>query len=359
MRKYYPGITLFKLVGSLLVLIAHIMLLHYMTLLPGQQLVQFTSLALRNVVPCFYVVAGFLAYKGWTHAARPAAYMKRYISRILLIYCFFCLIFVGESIVPMLISNGLGFGNVFLQIKIMIAAVFLTGPFIQFWFIPPLIFGMLAAYWLVQKQQIRLAFIMALSGFVSIQFVSGSLMNVSGINAESFPFLDAAYVEYLFLFTTRYIGFGLTFVIAGVLLAKYEDVFLQIRAIPFLIATVLFSLAETLLLIRFSEWSTDYKLAFSVLPNTLLLFYGVLRIRSNAIQTYHKFISRFSLVTFFGHILFIQMNRYMLGWTSPELNMTQNFVLLFITLIQCIAFTALFSLRFKYFKTRQTKNISS
>lgn len=35
MRKYYPGITLFKLAGSLLVLIAHIMLFRYMMLLPG------------------------------------------------------------------------------------------------------------------------------------------------------------------------------------------------------------------------------------------------------------------------------------------------------------------------------------
>jgi hypothetical protein len=359
MRKYYPGITLFKLGGSLLVLVAHIMLLRYMTLLPGQALVQFASLATRVVVPCFYVIAGFLAYKSWSHAASSRSYIQKYLKRLLIIYCFFCCIFVAEHIVPKLISDGLSAGNLFVQAKILVIAVFLNGPFIQFWFIPPLIFGLLAAYWLFEKQHARLAVILALTAFVAIQFVSGSLMKVFGVTAASFPFIDPDYMGYLNVFATRYIGFGYTFVVAGVFLAKYEAQFVQIRVKPVLIFAIFITLIETSLLLQLSEWTTDYKFAFSMLPNTLLIFYGILRMKSPAVQTYHKRINLFSIVTFFGHVLFMRINLLLMSWNTASMSVAQDFIFLFLTVIECVAVTAFFSLGSKTLAAKQARKLPS
>jgi hypothetical protein len=359
MRKYYPGITLFKLGGSLLVLVAHIMLIRYMTLLPGQALVQFASLATRVVVPCFYVIAGFLAYKGWSHAASSRSYMQKYLKRLLIIYCFFCSFFVAEHIVPKLISDGFTAGNLLVQAKILVIAVFLNGPFIQFWFIPPLIFGLLAAYWFFEKQHVRLAVVLALAGFVAIQFVSGSLMKVFGVTAASFSLINPDYMEYLNLLVTRYIGFGFTFVAAGVFLAKYEAQFMQIRIRPILIFAIVFTVIETALLLQLSDWTTDYKFAFSMLPNTLLIFYGILRIKSPAVQTYHKKINLFSIVTFFGHVLFMRLNLLLMGWDTASMNVGQDFIFLFMTLIECVAVTAFFSLGSKSLAAKQARDLPS
>lgn len=359
MRKYYPGITLFKLAGSLLVLVAHLMLLRYMALMPGQAIVQFSGLATRIVVPCFYVVAGFLAYKGWSHAANPRLYIQKYLLRIGIVYCLFCCLFVAESIVPKLINDGWSAGNLFIQAKVLFIAFFLNGPFVQFWFIPPLVFGILTAYWLIQKQYSRLALILTLTGFVGMQFVSGSLKTLFGITAESFPAIDPAYIDYLYLFATRYIGFGFTFVALGVLLAKYEASLMQIKVKPILIFALGLTVVETLLLLRFSEWTTDYKLAFSMLPNTLLLFYGMIKIELPAVQTYHKIISLFSIVTFFGHILFMQTNLSLLGWSVDSMSVLQDFTLMLMTLLECIAVTMLLRASSRTFSARQTRNMAS
>lgn len=141
---------------------------------------------------------------------------------------------------------------------------------------------------------------MAIIGFAGIQFVSGSLMTLPGITKLSFPFLSPVYLEYLSLFATRYIGFGFTFVIAGVLLAKHEEQWMQINIKPILIFSIALTMVETMLLLALSEWTRDYKLTFSVLPNTVLIFYGIIRMKGAAVQKYHKQISLFSIVTFLG-----------------------------------------------------------
>lgn len=359
MRRYYPGITIFKLTGSLMVLLAHIMLIRYMEFMPHQQPMQFVFLNLRFIIPCFYVVAGFLAYKGWTYAANAGAYVQKYIYRILTIYCFFCLLFAAEYVLPALVSNGLTMSNLFLQTKIVFMTVFLNGPFIQFWFIPPLVFGILVSYWFYRKQKFRLAAVLALLGYTAIQFVSGSFRTVLSAAAGSLSFLDTAYFDYFNLFATRYIGFGFTFVIAGVLLAKHEEKLMQNKAWKLIIPTVILILVETLLLIRFTEWTTDYKLTFGILPCTILVFYGILSLKSQAIQSYHKVINLFSIVTFCAHIPFMKINLLLLGWNTASMNVSQDVIFLLLTFFECVAVTLFITYRKKVFAARQTRNLSS
>lgn len=341
MRKYYSGITLFKLAGCLVVLLAHTMLIRYMNDFSNQQF-KFLTPILGTVVPCFYVISGFLAYNGWKRAADARKYVKKYISRLSLLYGLFCMLFVVEHIIPELILNGLTLSNIALQARILIIAVVLNGPLVQLWFIPPLLFSMAVCYWLVYEMRaLRLAVILAIAGFLLTLFVCGSFIPITNAIFDGFTSNDSSVFSYVKLFIYRYLGFGLTFVLAGIWIAKYEEKFYQWRAWPFIIGTVVLTTAELLILLNYAEWSNDYKLALSILPSTLLLFYGILHIKWKAVQTYHAFINLFSIVTFVGHIPFMRVNLLLFDWDIASMSVYQDIIYLTLSLLECLALTVI------------------
>lgn len=355
MRKLYPGITMFKLAGAILVLVAHSLLIPSMTAMELPPLVSFLMLEGRIIVPCFYLVSGFLLYKGWTRADNPAAYVRRYILRIAAVYAVFCLIFAFEFIVPAITSGGWGPSNLVLQSKIMVMAVFVNGPLIQLWFIPPLLFGAVASYWLLKRLSLRALMILIVSAYVGIQLVSGSFLGILGFGGGvddagvgvggAGAVMDSAAdspLGYALLWATRYIGFGLTFVAMGALIAKYEERFLGLKIRNALLVAAALTIVETALLASFAPWSDAYKLTFSMLLNTALLFYGVLRIRSSVIAVHHRLLNLFSIVAFVGHIPFMRINVWLIGWGGTlELTLWQQALQTLLTFAECLALTML------------------
>lgn len=357
MRTFYPGITMFKLAGAILVLVAHALLIPSAAAMALPPLASFLMLESRVIVPCFYLVSGFLLYKGWTHADKPAAYVRRYILRIAAVYAVFCLIFAFEFIVPALAGGGWGLSNLVLQSKIMFMAVFVNGPLIQLWFIPPLLFGAFASYWMVQRMSLRTIVIVIASAYIMIQLGSGSLLGVFGFGggldgateagAGAGAVMDSAGdtpLDYAVLWATRYIGFGLTFVVMGALIARYEGRFLGMRIRKALLGAAALTIVETALLTAFAPWTDAYKLTFSMIPNTALLFYGVLRIRGAAITVHHRLLNLFSIVAFVGHIPFMRLNAWLLGWGGTmELALWQQALQTLLTFAECLALTMLLS----------------
>jgi hypothetical protein len=338
MRRYYAGITIFKLGGSLLVLLSHGVISHYIEEMANQQL-RFLITILSFIVPCFYVIAGFLAYKGWTHAKESRLYIQRYLKWILLIYGFFCLIFAAGTILPELIKNGLSFSNLFLQSKILLMTIVLYGPFVQFWFIPPLIFGIIVTYWLYEKKWLRLGLGLTMLCFIASQLISGTLRGVFDYAAGGSTFLETRYMDYIGLFVTRYLGFGLTFVLTGVLLARHEDKFLLFKGRTFFILALVVSSFEAFFLYQFVSWKDSYSLAFSIFPNTIFLFYGVLHIKSQLIRTYHRQINLFSMITFFSHTVFLRINFLVLHWSWSNVSFFHLLSNFSITLLECFLLT--------------------
>ncbi|MCR2803521.1 acyltransferase family protein [Paenibacillus soyae] len=339
MRKFYPGITVFKFAGALLVLFAHAMYFSYMTNETPSELASFAALASRVVVPCFYAIAGFLAYKGWTHAERPGAYVRRYMLRIGILYGCFCLLFAAQHIIPALVSGGFTVGNLVLQGKILFMVVFVSGPYVHLWFIPPLLFGIASSYWLLRKGNARVAALLILAGYSLCQFTSGSLRFVFEGGMDGFLGVRLEHWNYADLAITNHIGFGLTFVFAGALAARYEEWFLALRAGRWTIIALALAAAEVGLLLAVSEWTTEYKLIFSILPLTLLLFRGVLRIRSRFATIYHRTLSLFSVVTYISHILFMQANRFLFGWELGAMAFSEHALQFALTLAECTLLT--------------------
>ncbi|NQX66769.1 acyltransferase family protein [Paenibacillus alba] len=334
MRRYYPGITIFKLVGCLLVLFSHLMFNRYMGTIANPQL-RFLALPLGAIVPCFYAVAGFLAYKGWTNASDSRTYMRRNILRILYMYIPFCLLFMGQYIIPELIHGGLNMGNLILQAKILSAAVVLNGPSVQLWFIPPLLFSMFVCYWLIKRSGMRAALILGILGFLLSLLLTGSLRAVLGTSLNELlsgiPMLD-----YFKLFIYRYLGLGFPFVLTGIVIAKYEEKFFRARVWPMIMMAAIISTLELIYLLQFTAWSAEYKITIGIIPNTVLLFYWILHVKSQAIQKYHKFINLFSVVTFCGHILLMQLNLFLLNWDVAVLSGQQNVVYVMLTFMECL-----------------------
>lgn len=338
MRRYYPGITLFKLAGCLLVLFAHLMMNRYLGDVSNQQL-RFLILPMGIIVPCFYVVAGFLAYKGWSNARDSRRYLSRSLWKILIfLYIPFCLLFVIEHNVPELIRGGIHIGNLVLQAKIITAAVVLNGPSVQLWFIPPLLFSMFTCYWFFEKRVMYIGIIFAIAGFLWSMLISGSLQSISFFHVEEL-FSNSSILAYTKLISYRYLGLGFTFFITGMLIAKYEEMFYRARVWPLIIGTLIFSTLEILFLFNFTQWSTEYKITFSIIPNTILLFYVLLHIKSQAIQSYHKFIHLFSVVTFVGHILLMRINLFVLNWDVTKMNGMQDVLFLALTFVECLVLT--------------------
>jgi hypothetical protein len=358
MRRYYPGITIFKLAGSVLVLLDHGLFYFYIVEMPNQQM-RFVINILSVIVPCFYMIAGFLAYKGWSNAKSSRLYVRKYLTWILVVYGFFCLMFIVENILPELINKGLTFNNLFFQAKILLMTIILNGPYMQFWFIPPLIFGILVSYWFYEKGLLRLGVILALGGFLLSQFTSGTLRGVFDLLISGLTFLNPRYVEYIATFIKGYLGNGFIFVLVGVILAKYEERFFQIKVRTILIPAIILTSLETVFLFRFVEWSLEYALVFCVLPNTILLFYGVLHIKSQVVQAFHKVINLFSIIIYFCHILFMKLNLFILNWSPTSMNNFQFFIYLFLTLVECAALTYLLTYREKRNASKKEKYLSS
>jgi hypothetical protein len=329
MRKFYPGITVFKFAGAILVLLGHAM---FISLLEGasNKTMSFMMLLSGVIVPCFYVIAGFLAYKGWSHAARSEAYVKRYLLRIGVMYAFFCLLFTLQYSVSALVLDGFHPSNLILQAKIWFMGVFVNGPYYHLWIIPPLLFGVAASYWLLKKMPARSIVWICFAGYTVCQFTSGSLRFLFGGAMDGFLGLSLEQWNHLDLAMTRYIGFGLTFVTAGAVIAKYEERFLRLRVRR--VVMPLFILMD---------WTTEYKLAFTLLPLTLLLFYVVLRMQSRI--AYHRQLRLFSVVAYLSHVLFIQVNDLLFGWKTGDMLFSEYVARGLLTLAECVLLTYVIS----------------
>lgn len=339
MRKFYPGITVFKFAGAILILLAHSLFIPLLSAGAGSKTMSFAMLLARVIVPCFYVISGFLAYKGWSHAAHSGAYVRRYLIRIGIMYAFFCLLFTLQFNVSALLLDGFHLSNLFLQAKIWVMAVFVNGPFVHLWFIPPLMFGVAASHWLLRKKPARTVVWICLAGYAACQFTSGSLRFLFGGSMDGFLGFSLEQWNYFDLAWTQYIGFGLTFVTAGAIIAKYEERFLRLRVRRVFLPLGILVLIELVMLLATSQWSTEYKLTFTLLPLTLLLFYGVLQIQSSFAAAYRHQLSFFSVVTYVSHILFMQANGLLFGWKSGDMQFIEHVAQSLLTLTECIALT--------------------
>jgi len=336
MRKYYPGITLFKLIGSLLVVLTHIKL----PLIYAQLNKNIAGLHnfVAVIVPCFYVVSGFLAYQGWFNSKNRHLYIRRYLMWIFSVYIIFFLFYIIEHTLPLFWHYGFIPHFLFDQFKDLLEKFFIKGPNPALWFVPPLFFGVIVSYYFITRKKIRLVIVLASSGFIFAQFLSGTLR----VLLESFISSTANILNiHIIRLSVQYLGFGLPFVLTGVLLGKYETAFLQTKANLLWSITLASVLIEGIYLHYFVVGTYHYQLIFSMIPIAILTFYNILNIKADGIRQYHKFLNAYTIIIYFCHFYLISINLQILGLKLPDVTTQQSGLCLLLTFMECLVLTAL------------------
>jgi len=315
MRKYYPGITLFKLAGALLVLMGHITIptLYFQYgQVPGLQQ------AVAAIVPCFYMISGFLAYKGWMGTARPQGYIRRYLGGLAALYATLCglALLLGNG-TQAVYSAGAWHNAVLPLLRVYLV----VGPYTSLWFVPPLLVGVAFCYYCQQRGRLRWAIGLAVVGFVAAQLLGGTWRVALEATAGNVGLYHWKYSELLKLAVVNYLGLAVPFILAGVLVARHEAAFVALPAWRLAVLALGSTGLEFLLLGRLVQGPYTYlthPLILSILPVGVWLFYGVLHISSNGIRRYHAAINRFSALLYFSHQLLLPLSLSVLGLTIMD-----------------------------------------
>jgi hypothetical protein len=337
MRKYYSGITVFKLAGSLLVLLAHIKLPPVYLALTHR--LGGLAQAMAVVVPCFYMVSGFLAYKGWAHARRPGHYIRSYLMWVSGVYGLFCTYYLATTTLPDLLTNYRAHTSLASPLHMLFEVFVVKGPVFSLWFVPPLLFGVSVTYLFERRDQFKLVCGLAALGFITAQLTSGSLCALLDSNGYSSFWTSGKHAPLLAQIMASYLGIGFPFVVAGAWVARHEARF---QALPVkLLATtsVLVFIGEIWFLTRAGGASHQHFLVLSMAPISLLLFHGVLHLQLPGIGAYHALINRFSMVVFFLHPFLIEINSWLCGWVPYKLTAEQALACVLLTLPETLLFT--------------------
>lgn len=336
MRKYYPGITLFKLIGSLLVVLTHIKL----PLIYAQLNKNIAGLHnfVAVIVPCFYVVSGFLAYQGWSNSKNRPLYIRRYLTWIFSVYSIFFLFYVIENTMPLFWHYGFILHLIAEQTKDLLEKFFIKGPNPALWFVPPLFFGIIVSYYLVTRNKIKLALVLAATGFFVAQFLSGTLRVVLESYVGSTANLFSLHAKNILV---NYLGYGFLFVLLGVLIGKFETAFLKIKPLHIWLITLVCVVAEGLYLHYHVVGLFRYHIIFSMIPITILTFYNILNIKADRIRQHHKFLNAYTVIIYFCHFYLISINLQILGLKLPDVTTQQSGLCLLLTFMECLVLTAL------------------
>jgi hypothetical protein len=355
-RKYYPGITLFKLIGSILVVFTHIGLPNVYAQLNKSIIGLHSFVAI--VVPCFYIISGFLAYQGWSNSKYPRLYIKRYVMWIGSVYLLFLSYYILEHVVPLFIHYGFVRHLIFSQAVKILDIFFITGPNAALWFIPPLIFGTICCYYLHSTRKLSLAAKLAVASFIITLCMYGTLRMLLESIYGNIAFLRNTYVNIGMAVFYKYAGFGFTFVFAGTLLGKYENKFLQLKAPLFMCLTMILVVMEIALLNYIAVGYSIHYFVFSMIPLSVLAFYGILKVKANWVYAHHKLLNTFTVITFFCHIYFIDINIRVLGYHLNGATIQQTTSCLLLTLIEASVVTSVIVYVQKSFKIPVKKLLS-
>lgn len=359
MRRYYPGITLFKLIGSILVVLSHLEIFQFMY--QPNWYVAASARILTAIVPCFYMIAGFLAYKGWSNAENSYKYVLRYLTWIILIYGLFCFIYIANSTIPQFLAIGLTPHTIINQLRNLFLAVFIIGPYGQLWFIPPLIFGIIASYYFYSKKRLLTAVTLVILGFLLAQLITGTLGILIEVSIGDVFLFHIKHLRILQLLMLEYFGNGFPFILLGIIIGKHEEKFMQINFLKLLFFLVPPIILECVFLNYFvKQYNNNLSLLiFTPIPAGILLFYGVLHTKMRHIKTYHTPINLFTIVIYFSHMLLVYVNLKLLNWQLKTMMPFQMMLFICLTFTEGILITMFIMLLKRNLKSTSKQKILS
>ena len=337
-RRYIPGFDWARLFGSMLVVLAHTSLNKLASVLVTPEVYA----VLGEVVPMFFMMAGFLMYQSITTKEQPFRYMIGYIKRYALIYWAIVFVYYLNSYWGVYEQT-----HVF-HLKSFVADVvlqpFYWPVFIQLWFIPPLLVGIFVNYFIYSRQAERKWFwLIAAYALVAMAwYIYGGYIADIPVIQMLLSWKPFVMVDY-FLFRSAW---GVLYVYIGMWIAKNRDAADGVRLSAAALVAMAVMAADLYLM---SAWGNSitgvltFNLSSCIFAT--LLFLAILRIKGESLKKYRAYVSLFGGLNYFLHV---PQMYYLRRWTA-------NGVIQFLIII---AVNALLTAAIVHMKDRKKGKVS-
>jgi serine/alanine racemase len=258
-RLKYPAVDFVKFILAISVLF-----IHFQPLRDFSQMAHHLSAdtLARLAVPFFFMSTGFLSQD----ALMEASLLKRRLVKIFKLWLIWSLIYLPYRLI------GMAFNQLSLteDLIILFKDIVLQGVFIHLWYLPAVMFSLIALYLLLKKMSIQSIL------FVSfILFVIGSFADAyTGLFQQS-PTIYGYIEFYLDFFITSRNGlfFGLFFVALGyyIQVSKVHHRFKSSHLFGWFILSLFILFGELLVLLSISQ-PFDFNMRLGLIPSVVLLF---------------------------------------------------------------------------------------
>lgn len=295
-NSYIPGFDWVKLLGSMLIVLSHF----YLYGIAGELLSTQVIGIMGEVVPVFFMISGYLMYVSVTSRTQPYRYLLRYILKYGLVY--FVLSFFSVAAVYLRIYFDMN--RFFLKSFLVdLCTLPFHPPFMtQLWFIPPLLFGLLVnvPVWRKGWEKPFLWILIPYTLLVIFFSIYGShLLPIPFfyrfIQWKSFPEFSYFHMR---------LARGVLYVYIGMLAAKHRSFFDSLNLSQILLPASTVPALELTFIKAFGTTNlSNLGLTATAVLWSTILFLAVLRIKNQCLRRLHPFITVFSGLSYFFHIL--------------------------------------------------------
>ena len=292
--KNYNGIDIMKFTCSILVICMHTNPLSTYSEYLNFALVQVVG---RIAVPFFFIASGYLLFREMSLPLSQNEHnwfaIMKYIKRILTIYVVWSAIYFIFILDGLIKTNSVNLKS----IPTCVWNFIYLGSYYHLWYLPALIFSVLAFYWLLKYFSIKRILIIS-TIFYIIGLFGDSYYGIIKNN----QILENLFTFYFKFFITTRNGlfFGLIFVTLGAYIGK--SVMTTRKAKTYLLFSFGFMFLEAFTL-KYFNIPKDSNMLISLLPVTFFLFTVLINVEIKDNKIY-KYFRDSSILIYCSHIIF-------------------------------------------------------
>lgn len=254
--------------------------------------------AARIAVPFFFISSGYFLYRKTTLSAFAVSYSKKYVFRILKLYCIWSVIYL-----PIVIYGIVKSQNSYLHsVASYIRNVIFTGSYTQLWYLNALIVAVCLTSFMLHKgiKPLRIGIIALCLYFIGL--FDHSLYGFIVPVREHLPFIWKIFkfLGKIIVTTRNGFFFGFLFIAIGMVFAYYDINICRVKSIVLFVISMLFMFAEVFLAMKYG-YIREHDMFVFLVPSAFFMFSFVKQISLSDNKIY-KVLRVMSSLMFYTHL---------------------------------------------------------
>lgn len=232
-NSVYTGIDLFKLIGSILIIILHVIET------TNYYVVELKVVFTYFVVPFFFIASGFFFHKGLSRSCEKSIYFKKYIKNILFLFLIWALLIYSPFVIHSYITQNPNESTLKILL-LLFRRIFVIGPGV-YWYLIALLYSAIFLYFChIKKNDKLIIFAMILGFLLQFSYVcfKGVLSQISIFN------LLFKAIYFVFSWENNFLMYGIPFMGLGYFISKKDITLKPLTSTVILIISTLFSFIE-------------------------------------------------------------------------------------------------------------------